>query len=262
MATGSTALPTDPTARAALYVQRLTAAQAKGPLSPTQQVELTKYAAVAGRAPISSLNGGAGPTASEQAAILATRASGVQQTQAAQAAVTAALTAGPYTQAQAATAYNTAILQSTLAANPNSTIQVNGKMVPLASAAGQAEFLRGTTAPLTSYQSAAITPGIQTVYPQFTAPAVSTGGGVPTPSLAGNTASSPAIGTAQNASPYVPTLDQSGAAASGSGGGAGGGVDTSGTATPGISSTAILVVAGVGAYLLLHKKGKKGGKLL
>ena len=249
MATGTTALPSDPLARAQLYVSRLSAVPV-AQRTAAQKAELSKYqgtvTTLAARQATAVQNQIVGSIAQQQGAAIA--ASGIAPGQAAPA---------DWTQQSAAiyaqSSYNAAVS----ALGPNAVVAVPGTntTVPLLSAQGQAIYGAGPTAGFATapWQSTFAGTPAGMVQPAAT----SSGGGVPTPTAAGT----PTLGGAQSASPYVPTLDQSGAAASGSGGGAGGGgVDTSGTAAPGISSTAILVVAGVGAYLLLHKK--KGGKLL
>ena len=253
MATGTTALPSDPLARAQLYVSRLSAVPA-AQRTATQSAELARYQStvttLAARQASAVQNQIVGSITQQQAAAIA--ASGLAPGQ-----------APPVNWAQQSAAiYAQSSYNAQVAAlGPNAVIAVPGtnRTVPLLSAQGQAISGAGSTAGFATapWQSTFAGTPAGTVQPAVGTAATSSGGGVATPTTAGT----PNVGTAQNASPYVPTLDQSGAAASGTGGGAGGGVDTSGTASPGVSSTAILVVAGIGAYLLLHK-GKKGGKLL
>ena len=254
MATGTTALPSDPLARAQLYVSRLAAVPVAQRTSK-QKAELARYqgtvTTLAARQANAVQNQIVGSTTQQQAAAIA--ASGIAPGQAAT-PDWAAQSAAIYAQSS----YNAAVS----ALGPNAVVAVPGtkQTVPLLSAQGQAIYGAGPTAGFATapWQSTFAGTPAGMAQPAVGSAATSSAGGVPTPTAAGT----PTLGGAQSASPYVPTLDQSGAAAAGTGGGAGGGgVDTSGTASPGISSTAILVVAGAGAYLLLHKK-KKGGKLL
>lgn len=98
----------------------------------------------------------------------------------------------------------------------------------------------------------------------------STGGGVGTPVTAGAGSSGSAgttgsvLGAAGNASPYVPTLDNSGLPASVVSGGAGQAMGSGWTVGGGSSGVPITyVLAGAAVLGLLYlSKGKKGGKLL
>ena len=117
-------------------------------------------------------------TDSLQQELLAVRASGELQKAAAQAGVTAGLTAGPYTQAQAATAYNTAIYLATIAVDPASSIDVNGQPVALSSAEGRSAFLAPTPAALSAEQETAIEAAVR-AYTEGHDAASTTGAGTP-----------------------------------------------------------------------------------